>query len=102
MTVQEMEALDINRQNYIKVFELSRIYKKSFIKIEIKQFNDDFFYGLHYLFKDYSLYNERSRAALRKWGTYTSLVECKEAAIKEVKKAAKSEIEKNIVKNFKF
>jgi hypothetical protein len=98
MTVPETEALDINRQDYKKVFELTKTYKKSFVKIEIKQYKNDYFYGLHYLFTAANLYHRHGFAALRKWGIFTSLSECREAAINEFNKSAETEKEKEIVK----
>jgi len=104
MSVQEMDALDINREQYKMVFEFIKTYKISFVKIEIKQFENEFFYGLNYLFTagdPYNgkafLYNSHAFDALRKWGTYTSLEECKKAALKEIETAAQSEKEKYII-----
>ena len=101
MSVQEMEALDINREHYKKVFEFTRFYKKSSVEIEIKQYQDDFFYGLNYCFYMPSFkVNSGAFAALRKWGTYDSLTECKKAAIKNVNKSACSEREKALLIKF--
>jgi hypothetical protein len=101
MSVHEMEALDVNKKDYKKVFEFIQSYKKSFVEIEIKQYKDDFFYGLHYCFYMPSFkVNSGGFAALRKWGTYDSLTECKKAAIKNVNKSACSEREKALLIKF--
>jgi len=98
MSIQETEALDINREQYKKVFEFKKTYKKSFVRIEINQFENEYFYGLHYfIYTTAALYNSRGFSALRKWGTYTSLDECKKGAIEEIETAAQSEKEKYII-----
>jgi len=98
MSVQEMDALDVNKKDYKKVFEFIRFYKKSSVEIEIKQYKDDFFYGLNYCFYMPSFkVNSGAFAALRKWGTYDSLAECKKAAIKRVNEEALTKKEKAIV-----
>jgi hypothetical protein len=100
MTVFEMEALDTNRERYKKVYELKKNHKRSFIEIEIYKYETEYFYGLHYLFTGNNLYHGHGFAALRKWGTYESLMECKEAAIKQIYAEAKTNKEKEAVKKF--
>jgi hypothetical protein len=97
MSVQEMDALDVNKNLYQKVFELHKRYKKSFVDIEVCEYNGEYFYGLHCCYKDTNLYHEYGFAALRKWGTYPSLRECKEAAIKQIIKTGKDKKEKIIL-----
>jgi len=92
-----MDSLDINWNQYKKVFEFIKIYKKSFVKIEIAQFENQFFFGIDYRFNVPPFFSGGAFSPLRKWGTYTSVAECKKAAIKEVKKSAQTEREKIIV-----
>jgi hypothetical protein len=92
-----MDALDINRDQYVKVFECEKHYKRSFAKITIMRYENEFFFGLNCLLAGPNLHRGHSFAALRKWGTYTSLIECKRNAVKEVKKMAVTEQEKAIV-----
>jgi hypothetical protein len=97
MSVQEMDALDANKDLYKKVFELHKKHKKSFVSLEIREYGGEYFYGLHCCFKAANLYYERGFAALRKWGTYTSLRECKEAAIRQLLKTGSGKKEKIIL-----
>lgn len=100
MSVHEMDALDINKDKYKKIFELKKSHKRSFVEIEIYEYEKEYFYSLHYLFAGSNLYHGHGFAALRKWGTYDSLMECKEAAIKQINDEAKTQKEKEAVKNF--
>ena len=95
-----MDSIDINWNQYKKVFEFIKIYKKSFVKIEINQFENQFFFGIDYRFNVPPFYSGGARSPLRKWGVYPSLAECKEAAIKSVKKSAYSEREKALLNKF--
>ena len=100
MSVQEMETLDINWNQYKQVFEFIKTYKKSFVKIEIAQFGNQFFCGISYRFNVPPFFSGGASSPLRKWGTYPSIAECKKAAIKKVEKAAYSEREKALLIKF--
>ena len=100
MSVHEMETLDINKDKYKKIFEFKKKNKKSFVEIEIYEYEEEYFYSLNYLFTGNNLYHGHGFAALRKWGTYDNLLECKKAAIKQIYKEARTKKEKEAVKNF--
>jgi hypothetical protein len=100
MSVHEAEALDINKDRYKKVFDFQKSHKRSFVEIEIYVYEKEYFYSLHYLFAGNNLYHGHGFAALRKWGIYESLAECKEAAIKQIYEEVKTNKEKEAVKNF--
>ena len=100
MSVQEMDSLDVNKKQYKKVFEFKADYKKSFVQIEICQYKNEFFYGLNYRFVAPPFKNGGTFSALRKWGTYTSLIECKKAIIKAVKNLPITKREVAIVNKF--
>jgi len=96
-----MDFIDINEKQYKKVFEFIKAYKKSFVKIEIAQFGNQFFCGIDYRFNVPPFFSGGAFSPLRKWGTYPSLAECKKAAIKKLEKlAAHSEEEKALLIKF--
>ena len=92
-----MDSIDINWKQYKKVFEFIKTYKKSFVKIEIAQFENQFFFGINYRFNVPPFFSGGAFSPLRKWGTYPSLAECKKAAIKNVNESACSEREKALL-----
>jgi len=102
MSFKEMDALDANKKRYITVFEFCRFHKNSFVLIEIKKYRNEYFYGLNTVFSIPPSYNSHSFAALRKWGTYTSIEECKKSAIKEVEKSPVTEREKKLIPKFRL
>jgi hypothetical protein len=97
MSIQEIDALDANKNLYTKALELHKKYKRSFVSLEIREYGGEYFYGLHCRFKAANLYHEHGFAALRKWGTYTSLRECKEDAIRQLLKTGSGKKEKIIL-----